>query len=783
MKADLDEIKTKFSCMIESFGISYNLHHAAYDIFQNGFIQTESITPVHDKLISSQRSSTIKSFSGEHNRTCCVDRMGPDRGMSCPYGTPRKRPWSRRRCPSTVRSMYADLLIQQLLARAQTESNSSDSSNNHPETNIARHNNCSRPNEREAGFRHGQPFNVSTNGGSQETTSRQEAPSDAMPGSDVQRACSVPSTCSTTSSGRSVPDFNQEIVSRLEHYSDFTIDRQKKIDDAAACLTASPDGTSSSSSIPNSRYSEPLRRCVEGSNADNSVRNFITPIFPAPLITTDVPNTGRYHADSQSHPSSDGGEFGIPSDLGSNPLSNPSNKSSHGFLPLSNHPSTSSISFKSKNSHQKSNASSHRSSNSSKRSHLSSHPLASSTLLSDPSNTDSLQSGSVYTWSLENGSDENLEQSFLRSSAKKRRKDNRPHCHRKLSSERRTAKSSKGTNTQNKRPETTIGADSSHENSTGSLHLTHLISAIETPVKQRFGGTLFENTGQQSTSCRTTSLPRSSTHFQLDTFPKYSSSPELCSLSVKKQLQYATPNGQTFKPSNPLEVKPMKEMSSNCISSQKQPHCARPNVLGKSSSTSDSSYLSQCSQCNPRSTSQTPSQDWQSQVEALEDILTNSAYSFPSSGAHPPCNSCDSPEVSVHENTIREAPPDHTAILKRTPLLPASQQSLLFKVPFSPARNDMLRKSRRCSANNDVDISNSRHVPCTPFGRPNVRRHSRGLSQNHHPTVSDIQSGAVFRTPKISDRKSLAQKIKHFSLNYRRDKEKDGCSFKTLARF
>ncbi|XP_059141237.1 serine/arginine repetitive matrix protein 2-like isoform X2 [Physella acuta] len=214
---------------------------------------------------------------------------------------------------------------------------------------------------------------------------------------------------SETSPELSLPSREEELRDRDAYYCDFTLDRQHKID------TCSTKPSRSQSSADDSPYTmeDPgtgmlLVRTVEG--AESSPTNFV---FRPPPSDLRAP---RAVARTKKRAS---------------PLKSSTQPATHRrpFYPSENVVSSSSRS-RSSSSNPSSRPSSKHTSRKSISSHGSkSHPIASSTLILEPDST-SPESGSVYTWSIdEESSPCNLEKSYIRSTTVKKRPTSKTHKH------------------------------------------------------------------------------------------------------------------------------------------------------------------------------------------------------------------------------------------------------------------------------------------------------------------------------------------------------------------
>ena len=838
LTGELQGIKGCLFNLLDDLGFSH-------DIYYNARAPPETPTSIQHKPPVPNATSHLPTlaYAAPVTNTGITTKAG---GMSTPR-TPRRGPCGRQRAPDHVRYMYADLLIDQLLAQAQTDS--SDTSNSPPEPDSASNEAAAVavPSAPEhdgllfdetpdpAGARCDDAYDlansVNVDRGTEDTPIKDSAKSKDIPvlcvpaeaagecddvllrrivssseevsmegrehnvatqalvvSANDSSSNSVPTSSSTSSSNRSVPDLEKDLVSRIQYYSDFTIDRQKKIDEAVDMPETNDEN---SPPAPSDHSSETLsQRCVEGSE---SIDRFHRPIIikravPAVPIRTmplsvvgkkEVARSRSNHSSKHRHHSSDMCESDTSSGTGSMPRSQQSSRRSSRYSSNSKHSSRDRHSAYSSSGDRRS---------SSRGSRCSTHPLASSTLISDPSKSDSQQSGSVYTWSLENSSDENLHQSFLRSEKLQHRRS-RNSCRR--SSTSKSSHSHRSTASHpSSRPTTLIGADSPPHlqppDGGTTLHLTHMLSIIDSPTRQ-FGGRSYENSTLSLPTPRSTSLPRTSTRISClvaksngTCTHKASSVPELSSPTYP-DLDCTVAR---IRPSN---LRSNFQPPTNAARST-PPFHERPDLPGKSSTSgSATSYFSQCSACNPHHAASPlkltvgPT----SGDEILDEILTNSPRSYDSSGVYPPYNSYTSPAGSTNEyTTVSDSSPERSSIVSSAPRQPrafAVKSPSVFKVPFSPAvrtaRRGKVGAGNHSTHNVGVRAIGTPHLPLglVKHKEPVSRRKlfnaaAQGLAQ---------PSSNYHRAPKILDRKALVRKFKKFSSNFKRDK--DSAKIQTLA--
>lgn len=889
LKGELQGIKGRFFDLLDDLGFSHDIYYNA---------RTPAETPATSLLEHSVTSTTSTASSVLQPPSPApqppVSVGGKAGGMSTPRTPRRGPPCGGQRAPDNVRYMYADLLIDQLLARAQTDI--SDTSNSPPDPDSIDAESAAALTPRTPAEQGGLPFeegardhptaprrdgaydladSVNVNRGPEDTPTKDSAkckdipaalciPAEAADDENVGAAddeCddvllrrlvsaseevsvegrgerhfasqalvvsaddssnsnsnsnSRPTSSSASSGGRSVPDLDKELVSRIQYYSDFTIDRQKKIDEAVEMPETNDEN---SPPTPSDHSSEHLsQRCVEGSESvDRSLRPVLSKrAVPAtPIIMTEVSVVGKKdgarsrssHCSKHRHHSSDMCESDTSSGTGSMPRSQQSSRHS------SRHSSHSKRSSRDRQSAYSSSGERRSSSSRGSRgSRCSTHPLASSTLISDPSNSGSQQSGSVYTWSLENSSDENLHQSFLRRERLQHRRSRSSHRRSSTSKSSHSHRSTAGH--PSGRPATLIGADSPpHQHPPGggaTLHLTHMLSIIESPPSLQFGGRSYENSTLSLPTPRSTSLPRTSTRIGCLVARD-------CSAGAAAHKVWSVP--ELSSPAYPDLDYAVARIGPSNLSSDLQPSTAtdrsasplreRTDLPGKSStSSSATSYYSQCSACNPRrsaagaaSSSSTtaakltvdPSVGSHDEEVMDDEILTNSPRSYDSSGVYPPYNSYTSPAGSTNEyTTVSDSSPERGGngrsirIITAAPHQPPSfAGGGVFKVPFSPAVRTVRRSSKAGAGNTSFSTQNvgvrAVGTPHLPLGllkhkEPVSRRKLFGVAAQglaHQP------GGNYHRAPKILDRKALVRKFKKFSTNFKRDK--DGAKIKTLA--
>lgn len=842
LNEELLDIKGQFFNLLDDLGLSH-------DIYYN------TKTPAQTPSQSLQSPSLQHQLSVSNLNTLQLSGCRKTSTMSTPR-TSRRGPCGRQRPSDNMRCMYADLLIEQLLAQADT----SDTSNSPPDPEDvngqspavsvpSRHfcnvqAQCLGTGRCDDAYDHAVSVNI--NRADEDTPTKDSAKSKDIPALNVPEAedgsallrpvvsCSrgamakpeqsvtvsqvfstsanesinsIPTTTSnsTSSSGRSVPDLEKELVSRIQYYSDFTIDRQKKIDKASE-MPEENDENSPPHAASDASNESISHRCVEGSENGNK---FVIPQARKPLgasgplrtlqlqtVNTDLATSRSKsrHGSKHRHHSSDLCESDTSSGTGSMPRSQQSSS-----RPSSKHSS------RDRHSAYSSSVERRSSSRSSRGSRCSTHPLASSTLISDPSNSGSLKSngshksGSVYTWSLENSSDENLHQSYLQNEKRERRRSRKT---RRRSSTMQSGNShlSHNSSLHPSRPVTMIGADSppqqQGQDGGNTLHLTHMVSMIDSPAR-RFGGRSFENSTFNLPCPRSNSLPRTSTHIgclvanDMSSPNKASSVPELSNPTFNNAVSLIGPSNLSSG---------LQQTGTDGSGSSNQ---VRPELQGKSStSESTGSYYSQCSTCNPQSghvVSPTVSHKkltvniaGDEKDELLDEILTNSPQSYDSIGVHPPYNSYNSPAGSTNEyTTVSDSSPERgrhgTATTHSRCNFPANcnfpaKTSGVFKVPSIPVGRTVKRSkaSGHVTQNVGVRVMGTPHAPLSlVHAKKPVSRRKLFNTAASTQCQTQAQPSSNFRGPKILDRKALVRKFKKFSTNFKKDKE--STKFHTLA--
>ncbi|KAL8617156.1 hypothetical protein ACOMHN_014326 [Nucella lapillus] len=786
LREELLKIKGQFFHLLNTLGLSHDIYYNAVTPAQTPkSVQLESL---HTSLLTAANNLTLRQYQGSGKNVTASIRGKCER-MSTPQSTPRRRNQSRQHGVDRS-SKYADLVIEQLLAKARTDSSSS-KSNSPPDPQSGTDHDAAPvprlPDNHHHHHQHGHRLcdinvnNVNVNRGSGHIDTKNSAKCKVIPdfsgfginddgdpflgrglagpsvSPDALLSNSSGATSSTgSSSNTSVPDLGKELVSRMQYYSDFTIDRQKKIDEAMVNLemvSETSDEASPSDPPAIECSSDKISpRCVEGSESVDH--------FKAPLPVSRPPSDLTVKAVKSKNSRN--------KNVHSSDMNESDTSSGTGSLPRSKHSSRPSSQSSSKHSSRdrrttRSSSGDHRSS--SRGSRCSTHPLASSTLITDPSNNTSPSAGSVYTWSLDNSSDENLHQSFLRS------EERRHHRHSRI---RRRSKSSHGGNSSRgvTRPETVIGADSPPQDKLPSagdtLHLTGEFSVIN-PRPLRFGGSRFENSVQSLSTPQFSSLPRTSTR--------------IGGIMVNREdglNQKAASSPELTTPCSDVDYGRGRSQQRQSGDKPSLPFRDRPDLPGKSSSCdSATSYHSQCLTCNPRLLVSPENASVAATEDPCDDILTNSPNSYDGSGLQPPYNSYMSPAGSSNDYTTVSNSSAEQSILASAPRQPqafAVKSASVFKVPFSPASRTIKRKAGaggHSTHNVGVRAIGTPHFPTGLF------RHKDPASKRKLFATGQSQLSGAYHAPRILDRKALVRKFKKFSSNFKKDK--DGAQIHTLA--
>ncbi|XP_071088164.1 uncharacterized protein [Haliotis cracherodii] len=494
---------------------------------------------------------------------------------------------------------------------------------------------------------------------------------------------SYPQSSSDSSDNQVVPDLDREkdLDSRRHYYSDFTIDRQRKINQLLIQLKQNNNTTllSRPEVFPGGDSSE---RLVEGAEQQVSFRKVMI-------------NRRTSTASSRS------------SGTDSASASSTMKKSSR--------------------------STSRRNKTSSSR--TISHPLMSSTMISDPSIAmpSSSSNSSVYTWSIDENSDPaDLQGSYMRSR----------HSQHKSHRIRKSTSSTPRVSTERKRRH-------HRHREAPSLHLTHMVSTIETSS--------CSNRVFAENNCE--KLPRTSTKTQL---------PIINNSSWEKAPIHST-SGAEFFSIQPSDVDDTLDSS---------PLQERLDLPGKSSS-SGSSAGGLINPSNTMQQSALTTTDY-TRVSSLVDsslidtVLTDSpADSVNSSGLYAPCNSPRYSSVGSHcgYTTVSSSVPSTSSNEYRAPLpTPATvrPEDSIFKIPHSPIGK---KRSSKKSVSHSPSVRTS--TPRPPYSGGSVRS---------EPVMRRklFSTGAVGATEhKILDKKALVRKFKKFSHHFHKSDKSN--KIKTLA--
>ncbi|XP_048776726.2 mucin-5AC-like isoform X3 [Ostrea edulis] len=449
-----------------------------------------------------------------------------------------------------------------------------------------------------------------SNGSSRVTTSSDGYPRSTETSSDVDNQC-VPCL-----------DFEEELASRTKYYSDFTIDRQRKINNMFPPLSNDNESSKESDNSEDA-CEELITREVEGCEAED------LPAFRAPPLGVSTVNDSRViaHSRASSHSS------GTDSSSVSSRSGHRKSRSRRSYA--SNRSTSSSASRKSTTMPQASSTmiedfspQSSSSSGSSRHKSSNSIPVASSTMIEDlPSSKGSSRCSSnedfvsVYTWSINDTSEEvNLEDSYLRNIGHK--------------VNARTARSSRSSSA------SSSASRKSTKRDRNSNHIHHVLtepdsqlgnsmSVIEqvSDIQEAFLGadSLYED---EEIHYKASTLPRTSTRIYLvGNKSSASSSLEARRSSMPDIQSVCTPSDFHSVPTSDDEE------------DDSSPLQERIEVPGKSSS-------SGCTSSPPENSTNTDAAAPNNTQALLDSILTDSPVSACSSGIAAPYNSYNSPAES-----------------------------------------------------------------------------------------------------------------------------------------
>lgn len=596
-----------------------------------------------------------------------------------------------------------------------------------------------------------------SNGSSRMTSSSDGYPKSTETSSDVDNQC-VPCL-----------DFEEELASRTKYYSDFTIDRQRKINNMSPPLSYGNESSKDSDNSDNA-CEELFTREVEGCEAKD------LPAFrAAPLGVSNV-NDSRMIAYSRSSSHSSGTDSSSVSSRSGHRISRSSRSSA------SNRSSSSSSSRKSTTNPQASSTmiedlspqSSH-SSGSSRHKSSTSNPQASSTMIEDfPSSKGSSRCSSnedfvsVYTWSIHDTSEEvNLEDSYLRNIG-----------HKVAARSTRSSRSSSASSTTS-RKSTKRDRDSNriqHVLTEPDSQLGNSLSVIEqaSDIREAFLGadSLYED---EDIHYKASTLPRTSTRLYLvGQKTSASSSLEARRSSMPDILSVCTPSDFHSVPTSDDE-------EDNNSADDSSPLQERIEVPGKSSSSACTS--------SPLENSTKSDVAAPNNTEALIDsILTDSPVSACSSGIAAPYNSYNSAAEShpasrasqstnsdnKSESSIGQpnAPPSS---VKSSPAVPAKAPVLDF-VFKKPLNTQPLRKLFKFKKSKGKSVEKIPTTSTPSHAYPSSVR-SDPLSRRKLFSGSDQKMQEV----QLMDKKAVMKKFRRFSESFHKRNSTGLPRIQTLA--
>nr|XP_022326301.1 probable secreted beta-glucosidase adg3 isoform X3 [Crassostrea virginica]XP_022326304.1 probable secreted beta-glucosidase adg3 isoform X3 [Crassostrea virginica]XP_022326305.1 probable secreted beta-glucosidase adg3 isoform X3 [Crassostrea virginica] len=583
-----------------------------------------------------------------------------------------------------------------------------------------------------------------SNGSSRMTTSSDGYPRSTETSSDIDNQC-VPCL-----------DFEEELASRTKYYSDFTIDRQRKINNLSAPLSNGNESSKDSENSDNG-VEELFTREVEGCEAKD------LPAFRAAPLGVSTVNDSRVIAYSRTGSHSSATDNSSVSSRSGHRSSRSSRSSAS-----SNRSSSSSSSRKSTTNPQASSTMiedlsplSSRSSGSSRHKSSTSNPQASSTMIED------LQSSkgssrcsshedfvSVYTWSIHDTSEEvNLEDSYLRNVGHKVNPRSTRSSRSSSASSTASRKSTKRDRDSNRIQHVLTEPDSQLGNS---------LSVIEqaSDIREAYLGadSLYEDDEIQY---KASTLPRTSTRLYLvGQKSSASSSLEARRSSMPDILSVCTPSDFHSVPTSDDE-------EDNNSADDSSPLQERIEVPGKSSS-------SGCTSSPPGNSTKSDATAPNNTEALIDSILTDSPVSACSSGIAAPYNSYNSPADShpasrtsqstnsdnKSESSIGQpsGPPSSVASSPAAPAAKAPVSDFVFKKPLNtqPLRKLFkFKKSKGKSVEKIPSTSTPSHAyPSSVHSDPLSRRKLfSGSSQKMH----DVQ---------LMDKKAVMKKFRRFSESF-----------------
>ncbi|XP_062594656.1 uncharacterized protein LOC134256076 isoform X1 [Saccostrea cucullata] len=712
LQSEIAEIKSKFLNLVETCGVQ------------------ESDFPV-------QHNSSVVSPSFLHNTTSSNLRRVLPQEEDEEYLLQQILQGSV--CSSSSDSLYED---SQMTLIVDNNSNYKSPAFRQPENTLVSFASMLVPNITE-------PLSSSdiSNGSSRMTTSSDGYPRSTETSSDVDNQC-VPCI-----------DFEEELASRTKYYSDFTIDRQRKINNMSPPLS---NGNESSKGSDNSddASEELFTREVEGCEAKD-----LQAFRAAPLGVSTV-NDSRVIAYSRASSQSSGTDSSSVSSRSRHRISR-SRRSC-----ASNRSTSSSSSRKSTTNPQASSTMiedlsplSSRSSGSSRHKSSTSNPQASSTMIEElPSSKGSSRCSShedfvsVYTWSIHDTSEEvNLEDSYLRNIGHKVTAPSTRSSRSSSASSSASRKSTKRDRDSNRIQHVLPEPDSQLGNS---------LSVIEqaSDIREAFLGadSLYED---EDIHYKASTLPRTSTRvYLLGSKSSASSSLEARRSSMPDILSVCTPSDFHSVPTSDAE-------EDNHSADDSSPLQERIEVPGKSSS-------SGCTSSPPENSNNTDAAAPNNTEALIDSILTDSPVSACSSGIAAPYNSYNSPAEShlasaasrtsqsttsdnKSESSIGKpsAPPSSVASSPVVTSKPADDD-FVFKKPLNtqPLRKLFkFKKSKGKSTEKIPTTSTPSHAyPSSVRSDPLSRRK---LFMGREQKMHEVQ---------LMDKKAVMKKFRRFSESFRK---------------
>ncbi|XP_060594163.1 uncharacterized protein LOC132748575 isoform X3 [Ruditapes philippinarum] len=655
------------------------------------------------------------------------------------------------------------------------------------------------------------PTDSTTSTSSSSSSSHKMSSSDGYPKSDESSDNQIVPECY---------DLDKEFMYRLKYYSDFTLDRQRKINSMVASFGGASDGA------PCAVTEDILTRHVEGKESSPEKPVFVKPVLPPPSTSSgsdyvSTP-TSRHHSRKertrrQSRTSRKRSSQPLASStmLDDSFSSSGSSRGSHRGSSLIPKASSTMIcdsgSSSGSSRRNRTNGSNPRacstmlnesflssgSAGSSGSKHRSSSiPMANSTMIhdlpeaipyvgeptisvirhhSDTNLNSDNDCESVYTWSIhdsDNGSDRDisLEESYMRKVTNSARKTSNkpplPPCKRVRSGSISSRDSDCEVKCQDHQLHKLLGEPCSKT-------ILESVSAIE-PSETCREGILFVESLCDETTCavpKSNTIPRSSTRVKLQDKSSGSSSMEARRASLPDLTSVCTSNNN-----DDVSVHDSScSISEDDITAMSE----RPDVQGKSSSSNDNPNAGGISHGSAN----------------VDSILTDSPTSVCSSGINAPYNSpgtnaSSSSRVSCSttsdarssDSNINTRAPPVTLVPRNIPVpqnspkvqnieIPANTEGAVFKVPkqTQPLRN--LFRFRRKSKTPDMKTS----TPKESVRGANIQTQSKRQLFPSNGTAN-LQSEA-----KVMDKKAVIRKFKKFSDSFRQRDRSGKPQIQTLA--